>query len=1580
MAKIVVNGNTVVRQVVVGTPIRSIQSQQVVSTSDVSDFIVDSVSNGDFLIYDSDASKYRTGGITAGAGINVTYSPGAGSNIEVAATSNVPSGTYGSEIRVPVISVDANGLIDSIGTVLVSVAGADAITDIDYDSATGVLTVTTGDASTYTTTITLDAFTTDDLSEGSLNKYYTSSRVDSDITALVDSAYIQRRQADIFRDSGFVTNIIDSDYISRKQAPPDLTLYATRSYVETYVIDRVDSAINDIIGAAPEALNTLTELAEALGNDSNFSTTITNSIAEKFSTDKFDSYFDSAFSNKTTDDITEGSNLYYTDTRAREALSIVDAGGDGSFSYDNTTGVFTYTGPSEVEVRAHFTEGASINIEDGRIQLDSASVVKVAGIQTDKVHTTDSGLRVYGNILPSEDSTYSLGDSNHKWKSLYVSGGTIFLGTVSLSDDGGTFTSTTRTGEPAPISLAGNNTNDLSEGDSNLYYRKSRVDSDFNNNLSRKTTSDLEEGSNLYYTEDRIIGFVDSAYVQQRQTNDSDARTFIRNYVTAAYIEERIQFKDSLDVTSIVDSDYIIRKITPTAEATFVDSNQVRTIVDSAYVQARQRDVSIDDITPLVDSAYIQRRQVDIFRDSGFVTNIVDAAYIQARQVDIFRDSAFITHVIDSTYVKAFIDSTYVAEKIAHGISVEYVQLDSSNPADTSNKLYTQNGHLYWNGASLDSAGVGYIPLNKAGDTMTGDLTINKSTPRINLNDAADGGIELSMAVLGEDFYIFEPEDAGGTQVPSELSGGKAWVSIIDSTETLSIFGYKVWTQGNDGALSGLDADLLDGFNGTYYLDWDNFTNKPNVLDSDNVLNLISRNATDSSTIRSFVDSAYVQQRQNLTYASLTGKPTNVSFFTNDAGYITAEDATDSAAVIALIQANTIDSDTVKQIVDSAYINARIGELGIDSDAVKAIIDSNYIRERQADIFRDSSFITEIIDSSYVQARQNFSTAEEIIALFDSDFIRDRTLAVGKTTYIYTGTSAQTRFTDSDDNDNVLSYNNGQAQIDVYRNGIKLVGGGVDYTANNDSTVDFVKPVDAGDTIIIDVATLYGSSWSNYIENIVDSGSGAKVTGDLHVTGLLTADSISVTLPATGVVAAQYGATTRVAIITVDADGRISDVYDDDIDFPDNLSEFANDVGYATEAYVDSYIGIINAAGYATESYVDSYVQLLSDSIANLKDDITSRGYLVASDLSSYATQTYVNDAIDSIVGAAPGYLDTINELAAAIGNDSNFSVTVTNSIATKLAKADFGTYFDSHFAIATTDDLTEGASNLYYTDDKVRAVIDSAYVNARVGDTVDSAAVISLITANTFDSDDVKFIIDSAYVAARVDAGTDSAAVISLITSNTFDSADIVSIVRENSLDSTTVTSVVDSAYVQARQITYDFLDSAEVINLIDSAYVQARQITYDFLDSSEVEALIDSDYIISKVESTDLNLNVVEINKIEEKFDITASISSSPHTFDTEGKALHFVSAISTDITAAFTNVNSTSGQSTTVTVVIDQGATPYDITAVTVNGSAVSIYWPGGVVTAAVANMLSIYSFTIMRVSSSWYVIGSISNHST
>jgi hypothetical protein len=48
-----------------------------------------------------------------------------------------------------------------------------------------------------------------------------------------------------------------------------------------------------------------------------------------------------------------------------------------------------------------------------------------------------------------------------------------------------------------------------------------------------------------------------------------------------------------------------------------------------------------------------------------------------------------------------------------------------------------------------------------------------------------------------------------------------------------------------------------------------------------------------------------------------------------------------------------------------------------------------------------------------------------------------------------------------------------------------------------------------------------------------------------------------------------------------------------------------------------------------------------------------------------------VTTAVTNLVNAAPATLDTLNELASALGNDANFATTVTNSLATKVGTSD---------------------------------------------------------------------------------------------------------------------------------------------------------------------------------------------------------------------------------------------------------------------------------------------------------------------
>jgi len=58
-------------------------------------------------------------------------------------------------------------------------------------------------------------------------------------------------------------------------------LNSSNTYTQSEIDDIVNAQINNLIANAPSALNTLDELAQALGDDASFATTVTNSLAGK---------------------------------------------------------------------------------------------------------------------------------------------------------------------------------------------------------------------------------------------------------------------------------------------------------------------------------------------------------------------------------------------------------------------------------------------------------------------------------------------------------------------------------------------------------------------------------------------------------------------------------------------------------------------------------------------------------------------------------------------------------------------------------------------------------------------------------------------------------------------------------------------------------------------------------------------------------------------------------------------------------------------------------------------------------------------------------------------------------------------------------------------------------------------------------------------------------------------------------------------------------------------------------------------------------------------------------------------------
>lgn len=106
---------------------------------------------------------------------------------------------------------------------------------------------------------------------------------------------------------------------------------------------------------------------------------------------------------------------------------------------------------------------------------------------------------------------------------------------------------------------------------------------------------------------------------------------------------------------------------------------------------------------------------------------------------------------------------------------------------------------------------------------------------------------------------------------------------------------------------------------------------------------------------------------------------------------------------------------------------------------------------------------------------------------------------------------------------------------------------------------------------------------------------------------------------------------------------------------PDNVFYFKKDAGTIVGPFA-----VAGGGGDMLKSVYDTN----DDGKVNAAVNSDQLGGVAAA---SYATTSYVTAAINALVNSAPGALDTLQELATALGNDANFASTITAALAAKL-------------------------------------------------------------------------------------------------------------------------------------------------------------------------------------------------------------------------------------------------------------------------------------------------------------------------
>jgi hypothetical protein len=277
------------------------------------------------------------------------------------------------------------------------------------------------------------------------------------------------------------------------------------------VTDRIATAVANLVDGAPELLDTLNELAAAIGDDDSFASTVATDIGTKVS--------------RAGDTMTGALNLYsdptsnleaatkqYVDTAETDANTYADnAVSDHS---DLTTGVHGVTGDVVGTSNAQTLSNKTI---DGPLVLGEGSTSSIYGLT--------------GNIYVLADNHVQIGS----------------VGDVVLSPTGGAYVGIQ---DPAnKIATEGyvndQDTDDVAEGTSNLYFTDARAKSsatdllvnaattnisitegpggliiEAENGVADSDTDDLVEGeTNLYFTDERAVDALEAVVPNFTEVN-----------------------------------------------------------------------------------------------------------------------------------------------------------------------------------------------------------------------------------------------------------------------------------------------------------------------------------------------------------------------------------------------------------------------------------------------------------------------------------------------------------------------------------------------------------------------------------------------------------------------------------------------------------------------------------------------------------------------------------------------------------------------------------------------------------------------------------------------------------------------------------------------------------------------------------------------------------------------------------------------------------------------------------------------------------------------------------------------------
>lgn len=281
-----------------------------------------------------------------------------------------------------------------------------------------------------------------------------------------------------------------------------------------------------------------------------------------------------------------------------------------------------------------------------------------------------------------------------------------------------------------------------------------------------------------------------------------------------------------------------------------------------------------------------------------------------------------------------------------------------------------------------------------------------------------------------------------------------------------------------------------------------------------------------------------------------------------------------------------------------------------------------------------------------------------------------------------------------------------------------------------------------------DTVTYTARAASDFIpsaDGTYDLGSSTHEWQDLHIDGTATIDTLQVdengavtgnlsvggNMSTTGTNAiggtlAVTGATTLNSTLGVTSAATLSSTL-----AVTGTSVFTGTVT-ANGGVVGNLTGNVTSSGTSTFADIDmsGTIDMGSNKITAVTDPTNAQ---------DAATKAYVDSEVAGLIDSAPGALDTLNELAAAIGDDANFSTTITNSIATKLPLA--GGTMTGAIAMGNSK-ITGLATPTASTDAATKGYIDSTFSEtAAAAASATAAAASAASAASSYDQFDDRYL-----------------------------------------------------------------------------------------------------------------------------------------------------------------------------------------------------------------------------------------------